>query len=161
LKGKTAGADGQYKEDDESYITKSKLAPFFKDSCHKGFIPSADNNFFQVYDALFRKLDHEEEMEEAVGTKHFKAAPFGLHYACMEDVFAFYEHWQFFTTAKQFTFADVYNPAEAPNRRVKRLIEAENKKERQKERVKFNDLVRQLITQLMDKDPRYRKFKLQ
>lgn len=99
-------------------------------------------------------------MEEQVGTKHFIAPEFGLHYACMEDVFAFYENWQFFTTQKPFTYADVYNPAEAPNRRVKRLIEQENKKERQKERLKFNELVRQLVAQLIEKDPRYMKFKL-
>ena len=54
----------------------------------------------------------------------------------------------------------MYNPAEAPNRRVKRLIEVENKKERQKERVKFNELVRQLIERLGEKDPRYKKFLL-
>ena len=69
-------------------------------------------------------------MEESVGTKHHDAPCFGLHYACMEDVFAFYEWWQFFTTKKQFAYADLYNPNEAPNRRVKRLIEQENKKER-------------------------------
>lgn len=44
-------------EKDENYITKSKLAPYFKDSCHSGMDPNKDNNFFTVYDALFRKLD--------------------------------------------------------------------------------------------------------
>jgi DnaJ homolog subfamily A member 5 len=83
-----------------------------------------------------------------------------MHYATAEEVFAFYDGWKFFTTIKQFAYADVYNPAEAPNRRVKRIIEAENKKERQKERVKFNEVVRELIEKLMDKDPRYKKFLL-
>jgi DnaJ family protein A protein 5 len=54
----------------------------------------------------------------------------------------------------------LYNPNEAPNRRVRRLIEAENKKERNKERVKFNDIIRELVENLKQKDPRYKKFVL-
>ena len=145
-------------EKDETYITKSRLKPFFKESCHSGYSPSAENNFYTVYDALFRKLDKEEEMEEDVSTKHFEAPPFGQHYATSEEVFAFYDWWKFFTTNKPMSYADMYNPKEAPNRRVKRIIETENKKERQKERVKFNEVVRELVTKLMDKDPRYKKF---
>ena len=145
-------------EADEDYITKSKLKPFFKDSCHGGFDPEKENNFFNVYDQLFRRLDKEEEMEEEVGTKHFNAPLFGLHNAKAEEVFEFYDSWKFFTTSKKFAYADIYNPNEAPNRRIKRIIEMENKKERQKERVKFNDMVRELVERLREKDPRYRKF---
>tara|TARA_B110000285_G_C14659307_1_gene395392 strand:+ start:99 stop:263 length:165 start_codon:yes stop_codon:yes gene_type:complete len=52
-------------------------------------------------------------------------------------------------------YADLYNPKEAPNRRVKRIIEVENKKERQRERVEFNNEVRKLIEYIKDKDYRY------
>ena len=52
-------------------------------------------------------------------------------------------------------YADLYNPKEAPNRRVKRIIEVENKKERQRERVGFNDEVRKLVEHIKDKDYRY------
>ena len=54
----------------------------------------------------------------------------------------------------------MYNPKEAPNRRVKRIIEVENKKERQRERVGFNDEVRKLVEHIKDKDYRYQKFVL-
>lgn len=57
-------------------------------------------------------------------------------------------------------YADLYNPKEAPNRRVKRIIEVENKKERQRERVEFNNEVRKLIEYIKDKDYRYQKFVL-
>jgi len=73
----------------------------------------------------------------------------------------FYEQWKFFTSIKPFSYADVYNPKEAPNRRVKRIIDNENKKERQKERVKFNEVVRELVEKIKEKDPRYRKFYMQ
>ena len=158
LKGKDPKDAGNMNEDDASYLTKGKLAKFMSNSCFSGFDPKTNDNFYSVYNQLFSQLDREEEMEGQVGTKHFTAPLFGAHYAVAEEVFEFYDQWKFFTTAKQFTYADVYNPAEAPNRRVKRLIEAENKKERQKERVIFNETVRELVEKLKEKDPRYKKF---
>ena len=88
-------------EADENYLTKSKLKPYFSSSCYPGGMdPKADNNFYTVYTNLFHQLDKEEELEEAVGVKHYEAPSFGLHYACSEDVFAFYDNWKFFTTKK-------------------------------------------------------------
>jgi len=113
-----------------------------------------------VYDKLFKQLDKEEELEEQVGVKHHESKPFGDDFATAEIVFAFYDDWQFFTTSKQFTYADLYNPKDAPNRRIKRLIENENKKERAKERHLFNEMVRELVEKLKDKDPRFKKFSL-
>jgi len=42
---------------------------------------------------------------------------------------------------------------------VKRIIERENNKERNKERKEFNDLVLQLVEYVKKRDPRYQKFK--
>lgn len=147
-------------EMDESYITKTKLKPFMQSSCHRGFDNNLDDNFFKVYDKLFRQLDREEELEEQVGSKHQSYPRFGDYNASAEEVFAFYENWQYFTTCKPFAYADLYNESEAPNRRIKRLIEIENNKERKRERQEFNDMVRELIAKLKDKDPRYKKFAL-
>lgn len=55
---------------------------------------------------------------------------FGDQDSTAEEVFKFYTHWQYFSTLKKFSYADKYNPNQAPNRRVKRIIETENKKER-------------------------------
>ena len=63
-------------EKDEVYITKSKLAQYFKSSSYS-FKTTAANNFFIVFDELFLKLDHEEELEEEVGAAHFYAPRFG------------------------------------------------------------------------------------
>lgn len=147
-------------EGDEDYLTKSKLKPYMTSQCHKGFKAEEPDNFFNVYDRLFRQLDREDELEEQVGTKHKDAPPFGEHYACAEDVFAFYDWWQHFTTCKPFAYADLYNASQAPNRRVKRLIEVDNKKERDKERRAFNEAVRLLVAKLKEQDPRYKKFML-
>ena len=95
-----------------------------------------------------------------MGVKHIDSREFGDDFSTAETVFAFYEDWQFFTTSKQFAYADLYNPKDAPNRRIKRIIENENKKERQKERVAFNEMVRELVEKLKEKDPRFKKFTL-
>jgi DnaJ homolog subfamily A member 5 len=39
-------------------------------------------------------------LEEEVGVKHYEAPAFGLHYACQEDVFEFYDFWKGFSTSK-------------------------------------------------------------
>ena len=125
LRGKDPG---DMNENDENYITKSKLKPFFdmKSSWPGGFDAAAEKNAYTVFTVLFAQLDREEEAEEAVGTKHFKAPAFGASYSTAEEVFAFYDCWESFNSIKPFAYADVYDSREAPNRRVKRLIEVEN-----------------------------------
>jgi len=74
--------------------------------------------FYSVYNKLFQTLDHEEEQEEEVGTKHVYAPLFGDASTSKEQVYAFYQFWDYFATSKQFTFADLYDPRQAPNRRI-------------------------------------------
>ena len=141
-------------------MTKSKLKPFMdaKKTWPGGFDGDAEKNAYEVFGPMFIQLDKEEEMEEMVGQKHVAAPPFGGPEASMEEVFGFYDHWMLFTSIKPFAYADVYNPAEAPNRRVKRLIEIENNRERKKERQEFIAYVRKMVEMLRSKDPRFIKF---
>jgi len=97
-------------------------------------------------------------MEEGVGVVHRKAAEFGNEDSSREDVMKFYQEWSGFSTMKQFAYVDQYNPNDAPNRRIKRLIEQDNKKERYKERGRFNDKLRDLLAYIKSKDPRIEKF---
>jgi DnaJ family protein A protein 5 len=97
-------------------------------------------------------MDEEEEQEEEVGTKHKDAPMFGDAMATKEEVFAFYKYWESFTTIKQFAYVDPYDPRQAPNRRIKRLIENDNKKERQKERGRFNEKLHELVLHVKAKD---------
>lgn len=75
-------------------------------------------------------------------------------------MFRFYQYWANFSTSKKFSYADKYNPNQAPNRRVKRIIDNENKKERQAERKEFNDTVIKLLEYVQKRDLRYQQFKL-
>ena len=84
------------KEEDFDYMTTSKLMQYFSPSCHSGFDPKADDNFYRVYGQLFRTLDKEEEMEENVGDEHEFLADFGDQDSIAEEVFRFYSQWKFF-----------------------------------------------------------------
>ena len=54
----------------------------------------------------------------------------------------FYNFWLNFVTAKDFSWADQYETNDAPDRRVRRLMEGENKKAREKARKEYNETVR-------------------
>jgi len=133
---------------------------YFSNSCYSGFSDKKEDNFYRVYGELFRQMDREEEKEEEVGEDHYELPLFGDADSTAEQVFRFYGEWQHFSTKKKFSYADKYNPNTAPNRRIKRLIDTENKKERQAERKEFNDTVIKLLEYVQKRDPRYQKFKL-
>ena len=116
------------------------------------------SDFYSVYGELFKKLDEEEEQEEEVGTVHRNAAAFGDENASKEEVYEFYRDWSGFSSDKKFAYVDVYDPRDAPNRRIKRLIENDNNKARNKERNAFNEKVRDLIKHVQKKDPRYEQY---
>lgn len=146
-------------EADCSYITKKKLDKFFENNCFAGFVKTDHgSDFYSVYGKLFAKLDEEEEMEEEVGEHHDNAAAFGDENATKEEVYEFYREWEGFNSIKKFTFVDEYDPREAPNRRIKRLIENDNTRARNRERNKFNDKMRDLLAHVKSKDPRYKAY---
>lgn len=58
-----------------------------------------------------------------------------------DEVHEFYAAWGAYSTRMTFVWVDKYDKNEAPNRRVMRLIEKENKKERDKNRRKRNEIV--------------------
>ena len=146
-------------EEDCSYITKKKLDKFFESNCFAGFVKTEHgSDFYSVFGELFAKLDKEEEDEEEVGTQHHTAEPFGDENSTKEEVYAFYKDWEGFTSIKKFAYVDEYDPRDAPNRRIKRLIENDNNRARNRERNKFNDKVRDLLEHVKGKDPRWKKY---
>ncbi|CAH0037057.1 unnamed protein product [Clonostachys solani] len=67
----------------------------------------------------------------------------------------FYSSWANFSTRKSFSWKDKYRLSDAPDRRVRRLMEKENKKLREDAAREFNDAVRFLVTFVRKRDPRY------
>lgn len=81
--------------------------------------------FYGVYSSVFSMLAEQEltawQQTEAAGAPNAtppKFAPFGSSDSPAAEVFAFYNNWGSFVTCKEFAWADLYNPAAAPNRQV-------------------------------------------
>jgi DnaJ family protein A protein 5 len=68
----------------------------------------------------------------------------------------FYAAWSGFSTQKSFAWRDAYRLSEAPDRRVRRLMEKENKRLRDEGIREFNDAVRSLVAFVKKRDPRYK-----
>lgn len=72
----------------------------------------------------------------------------------------FYSHWLSYCTLKSYVWVEKYDTREAPNRRVSRLMEKENKKLRDQAKKKRNEEVRALVAFVRKRDKRvhaYRK----
>ncbi|KAI4597794.1 hypothetical protein KJ359_004070 [Pestalotiopsis sp. 9143b] len=67
----------------------------------------------------------------------------------------FYSSWSNFATKKSFAWEDKWRLSDAPDRRVRRLMEKENKQLREDARRDFNDAVRSLVAFVRKRDPRY------
>lgn len=80
--------------------------------------------------------------------------------SCNDDfetvVRPFYAAWTGFSTQKSFAWKDVHRYSEAPDRRVRRLMEKENKRLRDEAIREFNDAVRSLVAFVKKRDPRYK-----
>ena len=151
--GKHAGGGEDARPEDEI-----DLMPYFTAAVFRGF-GDDEGSFYGVYGGLFGALDKQEQAASlAAGKEHFAAAPpFGGPDAEWTVVKKFYNHWAMFSTMKTFAWADEYNLAEAQNRKVRRLMDEENKKLRRAEAKEFNETVRQLIQFVRKRDKRYVK----
>lgn len=93
---------------------------------------------------LFATLDREEEAAAMEAGENYSPLPsFGDSKSnTTHDVRQFYATWMGFSSAKSFSWRDQWKYTEAPDRRVKRAMEKENKKIRDAGRREFNDTVK-------------------
>ena len=155
LRSGVAGAGEDARPEDEI-----DLMPYFNANCFRGFETNdGPGSFYGVYGALFRALDAQEQAASlALDKARFATGPpFGEAEAPWETVRAFYNHWSGFVTLKTFAWADAYNLNEADNRKVRRLMDEENKKLRKAEQREFNDTVRALVAFVKKRDKRFAK----
>jgi DnaJ family protein A protein 5 len=113
--------------------------------------------FFGFLREVFEKLAREEEVAaDWEGTELPDYPTFGHQDDTYEDVVKyFYTAWSGFSTKKAFAWKDKYRYNEAPDRRVRRIMEKENKAIRAEAIRGFNDAVRQLVAFVRRRDPRY------
>lgn len=67
---------------------------------------------------------------------------------------AFYQFWSSFSSRKCFAWKDVHETRQAKDRRIKRLLEKENKRSRDAARREYNEAIHGLVTFIRRRDPR-------
>jgi DnaJ family protein A protein 5 len=129
------------------------LWPYFSATCFKGW-GDGEGEFYSVYRRIFdqiardevehRQRDASELTINSNSAASYSSTPpsFGTSRSAWPDVQRFYTWWQQFVSQRDFSWADRYQLNKAPNRKVRRLMEKENKKERERQRKIYNELVR-------------------
>jgi DnaJ homolog subfamily A member 5 len=114
--------------------------------------------FFTDLGELFEKLGAEETIAARMeGVVNPDYPVFGVREDDYETVVKpFYTAWGGFSTIKTYFWADKYNLADGEDRRIRRLMEKENKKVREDAVREFNDTVRMLVSFVRKRDPRYK-----
>ncbi len=76
--------------------------------------------FYTVYGKVFMDLASQEaHAAEQTRNRQAHVAPgFGKADSPWSEVSAFYQYWLYFVSDRSFAWADTYNPASAPNRKV-------------------------------------------
>ncbi|KAF8199497.1 hypothetical protein BJ912DRAFT_844738 [Pholiota molesta] len=142
-------------------LTVRHLTRFFDATIWNGF-GDQDNSFFSIYRNLFSRLAAEEKMFES----HLEYPPFGFSTwtwstgknNTIDNPRDFYNVWMNFVTEKDFSWEEKWNINEAPDRRVRRLMEKENKKLRDDARKEYNDTIRVISCEIYTQEgPRYKK----
>ncbi|KAK3384737.1 hypothetical protein B0H63DRAFT_168910 [Podospora didyma] len=122
-------------------------------------VPMTDNpaGFYGILNAFFDQLASEENSVcDWDGIPRTDYPPFGRASDDYDEVAKpFYRVWSGFSTKKSFSWKDKYRLSEAPDRRIRRLMEKENRKLRDEGIREFNDAVQSLVTFVKKRDPRY------
>ncbi len=81
--------------------------------------------FYTVYGKVFTDLASQEAhaAEQTRNRQTHNAPGFGNADSPWSHVSAFYQYWLYFVSDRSFAWADTYNPASAPNRKVPSLTQ--------------------------------------
>ncbi|KAL5045149.1 hypothetical protein BDW71DRAFT_92516 [Aspergillus fruticulosus] len=159
LGGDTGGAAADYSYNARMTNSADILKLFSKFSPRMDFTDAPDG-FYGGLRETFAQLALEEETAcRWEGIDSIEYPSFGFCHDGSQVVRDFYAVWGSFSTKKSFAWKDVYRYSEAPDRRVRRLMEKENKRLREAAIREFNDAVRSLVAFAKKRDPRYKIYK--
>jgi len=132
---------------------------YFTSSCYSGF-GDDEKGFYFVYREVFNSLAAEDaEFIDADEDDEEEFPSFGKSDDEYETVVGpFYAFWSSYSTARSFSWLDKYDTRQGENRWVKRKMEAENKKIRDKARKEKNEAVRNLVSFVRKRDKRVAEY---
>ncbi|KAH9904603.1 DnaJ-domain-containing protein [Xylariomycetidae sp. FL2044] len=119
-------------------------------------LDDSPNSFFTILQDTFDRIAQGEiAAADWDGSTPIQYPPFGSSKDDGKVAKAFYGRWANFATRLSFSWKDKWRLSDAPDRRVRRLMEKENKKFREDALREFNDAVRSLVAFVRKRDPRY------
>ena len=136
--------------------------------CYNGY-GDDDDSFYRVYDGVFREIFEGEKrgfVSEGnidlmkMSNAHLADVSFGTSVSDWADVSSFFSAWESFTSSLSYAWEDLYHLDDlraAPNRRVRRLMEADNDKKRKAAKRERVDEVLALVRFVKRRDPRVSK----
>lgn len=115
--------------------------------------------FFGGLRDFFQRLAHEEDIAcQWEDQPPLDYPDFGGKDDDYQDVVRpFYAAWNGFATKKSYAWKDKYKLSDAPDRRIRRLMEKENKKLREDGIREYNDAIRSLLAFARKRDPRFQE----
>jgi len=137
-------------------VNEINLFKYFSPTCYKGF-EDDDKGFYTVYREVFSTILIEESVYFDIDPDEIPT--FGLSNSDYSEIVRpFYNFWCGFNTHKPFGWLDEYDIRQAPNRRVAKLMEKENKKIRDKAKKERNDEIQALIEFVRKRDKRVKAY---
>ena len=142
----------------DDYVDNSiNLMKYFSASVYTGY-EGDELGFYAVYSKVFRTITN-EDAEFAAETFLEHVPEFGGPFSDYEEIVQpFYAYWQSYSTLKTYVWLDKYDIREAPNRRVQRLMEKDNKKIRDAAKKERNEEVRALVKFVRKRDKRVKAY---
>ncbi|XP_046670425.1 dnaJ homolog subfamily C member 21 [Homalodisca vitripennis] len=127
---------------------------YFTSSCFAGYNDD-EKGFYSVYREVFNKIAAEDSGFHSGSDSDFEIPTFGKSDSSYEEVVhPFYSFWQGYSTKKSYAWLNVHDITEAPNRKVVKVMEKENKKVRDKAKKERNEEIRNLVTFVKKRDKR-------
>uniref|UniRef100_A0A1B6ESU2 DnaJ homolog subfamily C member 21 n=1 Tax=Cuerna arida TaxID=1464854 RepID=A0A1B6ESU2_9HEMI len=127
---------------------------YFTSSCFSGYNDD-EKSFYSVYREVFNKIAAEDSGFQSGSDSDFEIPNFGKSDSSYEEVVhPFYSFWQGYSTKKSYAWLNVYDITEAPNRKVAKIMEKENKKVRDRAKKERNEEIRNLVTFVKKRDKR-------
>ena len=141
----------------EGVITAEDITQMFMNFDGRLDLSDEPSAFYGALRVFFNRLAEEERNAsnwQGLAPVHYPS--FGSAHDLYDDVVkSFYSTWANFSTRKPFSWKDVFRYSEAPDRRVRRVMEKENRRLREESIKEFNESVRALVAFIKKRDPRY------
>ena len=154
----TDGASATFHSTHATQTTSEDVMGLFSQFNPRMAFSDAEDGFYGGLRGVFSRLAQEEAMAcHKDNVEHIRYPTFGSRDDDFDQVVRpFYVAWSNFSTRKSFAWKDAYRYSEAPDRRVRRLMEKENKRLRDEGMREFNEAVRSLVAFVKKRDVRYK-----